>query len=259
MRKLLIYSVAILFTSGCATSMVSIPPTYDIDLTQSPATGTATTKELGETLVSALCSRQTDSWRISDYGFGEDNQTYSLAESFKITPFLFPSQVLKPIGKSKDGVPFFVATQGTEGIHPWRKPVTGTPTQFNIFCEKNGELYVNCVPLGTPFEKSLKALDLDGWAEKDIYVDLSYPSLQQELIYNGRIDNDIKFVYRELATQLNGGAIMRSPFQQDVQYDLNESDVIGFKGMRLKVIEATNTKINYEVIRHFPIDCAQQI
>ena len=96
---------------------------------------------------------------------------------------------------------------------------------------------------------------LEGWSKRDVFVDITYPSLQQELVYNGRIENDIRFVYRELATQSSGGAIMRSPFQQEVQYDLDESEIIGFKGARLKVIEATNTQITYEVIRHFPINC----
>ena len=258
MRKLLIYSVAILFTSGCATSMVSIPPTYDIDLTQSPATGTATTKELGETLVSALCSRHTDSWRISELGLGEDDVQFKLSD--RVTMWNFPSQVLKPKGTTSNGLKIFVATVGSQGLPGSRKPIDGSGGLYNSFCEKEGVLHFMCNSLNSsPFVDIAKAEGKEGWAERAKYVDLNYPSLQQELIYNGRIDNDIKFVYRELATQPNGGAIMRSPFQQDVQYDLNESDVIGFKGMRLKVIEATNTKINYEVIRHFPIDCAQQI
>ncbi|MBT4348186.1 MAG: hypothetical protein HN753_00940 [Methylococcales bacterium] len=61
------------------------------------------------------------------------------------------------------------------------------------------------------------------------------PFFKQELIYNGKSGSNIKFLYRELADNM-----MRASFSQDIQYDLNESNVIGFKGSRIKVIEASN-------------------
>ena len=45
---------------------------------------------------------------------------------------------------------------------------------------------------------------------------------------------------------------MRSPFSQEAQYDLKVGDIIGFKGARIKVIEATNTALVYEVVNNFP-------
>ena len=44
----------------------------------------------------------------------------------------------------------------------------------------------------------------------------------------------------------------RGAFTQEVQYDLNESNIIGFKGARLEVIEATNRNITYRLIENFP-------
>jgi len=73
------------------------------------------------------------------------------------------------------------------------------------------------------------------------------PYFQQELIYNGKSGNNIKFLYRELSDNT-----MRATFNQDIQYDLNESNVIGFKGSRIKVIEATNRQIKYVVLKPFP-------
>ena len=73
------------------------------------------------------------------------------------------------------------------------------------------------------------------------------PFFKQELIYNGKSGSNIKFLYREFSNDM-----MRAPFSQNIQYDLNESNVIGFKGSRIKVIEATNRIIKYVVLKPFP-------
>ena len=68
----------------------------------------------------------------------------------------------------------------------------------------------------------------------------------QQFIYNGRVDNEIKFIYREFSSNLNRGS-----FQQEVQYDLNQSNIIGFKELRIEIIEATNQSVTYKVINNF--------
>ena len=73
-------------------------------------------------------------------------------------------------------------------------------------------------------------------------------NFKQQFIYNGKVDNGIKFIYREFV-----GGVARSSFQQDLQYDLNESDIIGFKELRLKVIKATNQSITYKILNNFSV------
>ena len=46
--------------------------------------------------------------------------------------------------------------------------------------------------------------------------------------------------------------MMRPAFTQDIQYDLKESNIIGFKGVRIEIIEATNRHIKYKVLNSFP-------
>jgi hypothetical protein len=75
---------------------------------------------------------------------------------------------------------------------------------------------------------------------------LSDDSFQQTLIYSGKIGSKIKIGYREFS---NNQA--RPAFNNDVDYDLNESKVIGYKGARIEVIEATNEFIRYRVISNF--------
>jgi len=71
-------------------------------------------------------------------------------------------------------------------------------------------------------------------------------SFQQTLIYSGKVGNKINIGYRELSNNL-----ARPAFNNDVEYDLNSSNTIGYKGSRLEIIEATNELIKYKVIRNF--------
>ena len=69
---------------------------------------------------------------------------------------------------------------------------------------------------------------------------------KQEFIYNGRVGNALKFIYREYVDD-----VARPAFTQDLQYDLAESKIIGFRGLRIEVVSATNTNIEYKVLSHF--------
>jgi hypothetical protein len=70
--------------------------------------------------------------------------------------------------------------------------------------------------------------------------------LKQEFIYNGKIGTGVKFTYREFSDNL-----ARAAFTQDLQYELNEGNVVGFKGLRIEIIKAQNTKIEYKVLSYF--------
>jgi hypothetical protein len=84
----------------------------------------------------------------------------------------------------------------------------------------------------------LKEIELVDHAKAD--------NFQQEFIYSGKAGNVLKFTYREFTNDM-----ARPAFNQDVQYDLTESNEIGFKGARLLVLNATNTKLEYRLITAF--------
>lgn len=69
---------------------------------------------------------------------------------------------------------------------------------------------------------------------------------KQDFIYNGKVGNAIKFTYREYANDL-----ARPAFTQDLQYDLTESNIIGFRALRIEISSATNTKIKYKVLSYY--------
>ena len=75
---------------------------------------------------------------------------------------------------------------------------------------------------------------------------LSSNSIQQTLLYNGKIGNKITLAYRET---YNGTA--HFAHSNNVDYDLAESTILGYKGVRLEVVKATNTELTYRVLSHF--------
>lgn len=72
-------------------------------------------------------------------------------------------------------------------------------------------------------------------------------SFQQTLIYSGRVGDKINIGYREFS---NNNA--RPVFNNDVEYDLSSSKIIGYKGAFLEILEANNSSITYKLIKNFP-------
>lgn len=105
-----------------------------------------------------------------------------------------------------------------------------------------------------PFGKSdwhngtLATKNVIGFKTKpEIYINNNCSNcFKQEFIYNGKVGTNLKFVYREYINDM-----ARPAFNQDLQYDLNESNVVGFKGLRLEIINATNTNIEYKILSSF--------
>jgi len=59
-----------------------------------------------------------------------------------------------------------------------------------------------------------------------------------DITYYGKTGDTIRLQYREFAHR---------PFYQDLSYDLAESRLVGFRGLTMEVIEATNTTIRFVV------------
>lgn len=71
-------------------------------------------------------------------------------------------------------------------------------------------------------------------------------SFQQTLIYLGKTGNTLKFGYRESYQDF-----ARPAFSNEITYDLNDSNIIGYKKAKLQVISATNSEITYKVLSYF--------
>ncbi len=86
-------------------------------------------------------------------------------------------------------------------------------------------------------------------------------AFHQEFIYNGKVGNMVKFSYREFidtdAPTGNGWlttksiTLARPSFTQDVQYDLAEGNIVGFKGAKFEIVNASNFKLDYKILSPF--------
>lgn len=132
----------------------------------------------------------------------------------------------------------------------------GYTEEYDLYSNIDGQTYGIAIPkkAGT-FKAFTKLANSVTFYRDDIAVDYeegiqtSVPQKRnqiQEFIYNGKVNNAIKFTYREY---INDYA--RPAFTQDLQYDLNESKIIGFRGLRIEIIEASNSKIKYKALSSF--------
>lgn len=65
---------------------------------------------------------------------------------------------------------------------------------------------------------------------------------RRELIYQGRAGNNLKLFFREFADDFR-----RPAYDQEVQYDLSESELVQFKGLTISVEEANNEYLVYTI------------
>jgi len=71
-------------------------------------------------------------------------------------------------------------------------------------------------------------------------------SFQRVIEYNGKRGSLVRFVYSEF----KDGRI-RDAFTREFDADLNDGNVVAYKGAVFEVLDATNASIRYKVIRHF--------
>lgn len=71
-------------------------------------------------------------------------------------------------------------------------------------------------------------------------------NFQKQLLYTGKTGATIHLSYREFLDSM-----ARPAFTQDLIFDLNDGNVIGFRGARFEIIEASNLLIKYKMISKF--------
>ena len=83
-------------------------------------------------------------------------------------------------------------------------------------------------------------------------------SIKYVVLYQGKVGNIINVTFQEFIASYNSYTyertfMIRDAFTQTIQYELDEKGeaLIGFKGLRIKVLKATNLDIEYQVIKDF--------
>ena len=191
-----------------------------------PAVGSVTTVGVGDEMVRQGRYIERDAIQvkqpISIGSFG----TYSLAAGYytkvgedETSEFFLPEQSSEG-GRVTTGA----LTDPFEAIQVMKREdiICGVSVFGGKLCESN-----------QPFSRTKRpSLEADGF--------------QQTLIYSGRIGSKINIGYREFSN-----SYARPAYNNDVEYDLSESSIIGYKGSELEIISATNRDITFKLIRNF--------
>jgi len=224
-------TISAIALAGCVSAPVSTPEIQFVDV---PALNVEASAELGETLVKKGKAYVFDGLelreRITDNGF---------AREYIVEPGQMPL-----IRKNDDGSAVYEPVGGTYYVNDKTFGRKAIPKNGYLVRKANGSLelqgYYDLTGPGriSPANPQHNVGKL---------VDARRPNFRQELIYGGRVGDQIKVTYREFS-----GDIVRPGFAQEVQYDLSAEKTIGFKGVRIEVISATNTKLVYRVQKSFP-------
>ena len=70
---------------------------------------------------------------------------------------------------------------------------------------------------------------------------------QRSIEYAGKTGNTVKFIYSEFKDNM-----ARDAFTREFSVDLSGDNVAAYKGAVFEIVEATNSTIEYKVIRNFP-------
>lgn len=219
MKKILTLLVLSVFITSCGIKKFAVVPNSETTLT--PEINQINTSEIGITLVSKETAKKYEAIEI--------------AKEVKVKPNMLVKTL--EVGET------FIKKFETEDFDLYEN--INDPT-YGIAISKNGEMpkVYSTGPTGTGLKLRPSKYQIEyNSTQIPIKNDDYY---KQEFIYNGKVGNGIKFIYREF---INDYA--RPAFTQDLQYDLSEDKVIGFRGLRLEVINASNTKIEYRILNYF--------
>lgn len=231
MKKIAAIVMALLVT-GCVTAPPIQPP--EIQITNIPPLNVESTADIGETLVA----------KGKLYVFDGLDLQERITDNGIMREYIVEPNAMRREREDADGTQFFFASPGAYWINDKYTRRRAEPFGGYLTRKKNGTLQL------------VGSYDMTGAGKINPaaprhrvgkIVDKTQPNFRQELLYGGRIGNQIKITYREFA-----GDLIRPGFTQEAQYDLSTEQTIGFKSVRIEVIEATNTRIKYKVLASFP-------
>lgn len=231
--KILSLLLIMFFITGCGTKTVT-PPAPKQAVVEKPEIGVPHTVGIGETLLV----------KMNVYEFYGVELKERLTDGGRVREYIMEPHVLPYIDTTPEGNKRFLASQDyyyvNDKLVNRRIPLRNN---FLIVDKELGQVsmtgYYDLTNAGRP---SNQYPDI----EIGNQIDIKRSNFKQELIYNGRSSSTVRFLYREF-----GGEMIRADFNQDLMYDLNESSEIGFRRVRIEIIDATNSSITYKVLSSF--------
>jgi len=224
-RYLSVCAILIFMITGCATPKHNYQPvTQNIS---EPPIGSINTKQVGDEMLKQGKYREHEAIHVST----------EIKPDWAYT--IYPGYFLKT-GEDESGEYYRIGGAGEESGYV-DKAVFADPYK-SLMVKKDSN--VLCVV--TAFNVAACFNGISEGYEKVKKPIISQDTVQRTLLYSGRSGNKINVGYREFS-----GSIARPAFSNNVEYDMNESTNIGYKGALLDIIEATNSYIKYKVLSNF--------
>lgn len=242
MRKIIVLVFIVCILSGCASSPITIGNYIESHKIDYPELGVKVKKGLGERLV-ARGTKTTGSTLhvIQPVQFNKQENELSIMNcAFTAKPgTYFKRGVYSKDNRNADCYGP-VSLQNTLSDGTLNQTCPGELFSGDICSLNDGSYFLVNAMQRFPLEQDFQYLGKGKITMSD------QDNLIKELIYNGRVGNNLKFIYKEFANDA-----IRPALSQDVQYDINQSGIIDFKKLRLEVLKATNTEIEYILIKNF--------
>lgn len=222
--RIAIVALAALLLQGCVTTNASYRPVA-MEISEPPL-GQIVTADVGDAMVKQGKYVEHDAIRLPT------EVSIGMFGAYKLAPGYY-------LREGEDAkAEFYMPERGPEGGEI-SKSALADPYK-TVMVERAS----NAVCVVTAF--NVKACEKGARFDRLKRPALTADGFQQTLIYSGRVGSKINIAYREFSNNM-----ARPAFNNDVEYDLDESMVIGYKGAEIEVIEATNRHIKYKVITNF--------
>jgi hypothetical protein len=232
---------ALLLLAGCATTPIQLSDQSRNEEFDEPAIGEVTSRAVGETMVTKgkrTVGPALQVFRETQFNKAEGEKSIMTCAVTAMPGVYFKrgTYTKDPVGADCFGPVSFRITNA-DGSTNWNCP--GQMAIADI-CN-SGETYFIAYLAQRIFLKQ----DFDNLKRVEKTLE-GRPNFVQELVYNGRAGSTIRLLYREFAEDA-----IRPAFSQDLQYDLDESTTVGFRDLRLEILDANNTEIRFRLDKGF--------
>lgn len=256
---------AILFVAltivGCQSTNSLSYPVVKHDVFEFPPANIEFQAEIGQPIITRVDGLAWPALKVTDFvSFSFEGNTYTLKPGLYRIDGVAPSYsqaTLKDRVESNEAEvsnsrTSLILRDGQCELIPLMVQATPTnkiasPIQENIKGIITGERAIFGTPAPTEVDSSTTGQPIDPgkcFAAYDFNPNQSGSS-KRELIYLGQSGETLRFKYREYYDNL-----VRAAFSNDLTYNIADDTVIGFRGARIEIIDASNTELTYFIRRH---------
>jgi hypothetical protein len=230
MYRLTICLLSSLVLNGCVTADRIEMAVTEID---KPSVNEMATAELGSPIL------EKGKYRVAD------SIILSTSTGWNETPLLGPRVVIPQgvmIARLRDAKYTYYYSSRTIA----HDPIIGIDLPYanaaalRVGNERTDDVIGVSMPSGTTH-----ALDVVPDLERTRVTVLDATGYRRQLIYGGRSGDTLRFQYRETAGPQQPQA------NQDFEWNLNDGNVVAFRGVRIEVMDAANARLKYRILSSF--------